>query len=139
MSTDRPMTPETKPLALRVADELMRKVQPAFTGDDEPAFQIGTEWITYAEARALAALLREAGGWRPKYFLSRDNDSHWYVVPVANAAEWEDWVAVPEDDERAWDVPAFAHPIGGAPCLVTFTAPEVEGRPLPAPPATGGA
>lgn len=122
---------ERKALALRVAKQLDQYA----SGEDFPL------WLeTPDEACALASMLREVaeGGWQPKYFLSRDNDSHWYIVPVANAAEWEDWVAIPEDDERAWDVPSFAHRIGGAPCLVTFTAPEVEGRPLPAPPAEEG-
>ncbi|MCL8382119.1 hypothetical protein [Xanthobacter aminoxidans] len=60
-----------------------------------------------------------------RFFLSTDNDSHWYLVPVAKAAEWEAWAAIPEDDERAWEAPAFAKPLGGAPGLVTFTDPEM--------------
>ena len=74
-----------------------------------------------------------------RYFLSTDNDSHWYVVPVARLSEWNAWLEISEDDERAWDVPGFARAIGGAPCLVTFTLPEIDGIPvLPAPPAEEG-
>lgn len=59
-----------------------------------------------------------------RFFLATDNDSHWYLVPVAKAAEWEAWLALPEDDERAWDAPDFAKPLGGAPGLVTFVDPQ---------------
>jgi hypothetical protein len=55
---------------------------------------------------------------------AQDNDCHWYVVPLANCAEWEAWLEIPEDDERAWDVPTFAKPVGGSPILVTFTDPQ---------------
>lgn len=91
--------------------------------------------ITVAEACTISRVLRDAAEG-PRYFLGRDNDGHWYIVPVAMAAEWEAWSAIPEDDERAWDAPEFAHRFGGAPCLVTFTTPHLEGRPLPPPPAT---
>lgn len=60
-----------------------------------------------------------------RFFLSTDNDSHWYLVPVAKAAEWEEWSAIPEDDERAWDAPDFAKPLGGALGLVTFVDPQL--------------
>lgn len=70
-----------------------------------------------------------------RFFLSTDNDSHWYFVPVDKAAEWEAWAAIPEDDERAWEAPEFATPLGGAPCLVTFAAPHLNTRPLPTHPA----
>lgn len=61
-----------------------------------------------------------------RYYLSTDNDSHWYVVPLARKDEWDAWRAIPEDDERAWDPPEFAIPVGGAPCLVTFTEPVIQ-------------
>lgn len=56
-----------------------------------------------------------------RYYLTQDNDSHWYVVPVANKAEWEAWCDIDPDDEAAWVAPAFARQVGGSPCLVTFT------------------
>lgn len=61
-----------------------------------------------------------------RYFLDQDNDCHWYVVPAASRAEWEAWRAIPSDDERAWEPPAFAMPLGGSPTLVTFTDPMIR-------------
>lgn len=60
-----------------------------------------------------------------RYYLSADNDCHWYVVPLARKAEWEAWLDIPEDDERAWEPPDFAIAVGGAPCLVTFSEPVI--------------
>lgn len=61
-----------------------------------------------------------------RFFLSQDNDSHWFVIPVARQQEWNDWLDIPEDDERAWEAPDFAKSVGGAPCLVTFSDPEIS-------------
>lgn len=61
-----------------------------------------------------------------RFILSQDNDCHWYVVPVSKQDEWEAWLEIPEDDERAWNVPDFAQPVGGSPRLVTFSDPKVE-------------
>lgn len=55
------------------------------------------------------------------YFLTQDNDCHWYVVPVARKAEWNAWREIPSDDERAWEAPDFADRIGGSPGMVHFT------------------
>lgn len=60
-----------------------------------------------------------------RYHLTTDNDCHWYVIPVARQQEWNEWLDIPSDDERAWEPPAFALSVGGAPCLVTFTNPEI--------------
>lgn len=56
-----------------------------------------------------------------RFYLAQDNDSHWYVVPEARQSEWNAWLDLDPDDEAAWDAPEFAQPVGGAPCLVTFT------------------
>lgn len=61
-----------------------------------------------------------------RYILSQDNDSHWFVVPVARQQEWDAWLEIDSDDERAWEVPDFAKAVGGAPCLVTFANPEIS-------------
>ncbi len=45
---------------------------------------------------------------KPRYFLSTDQSSHHYVVPVERRAEWDVWSDIPEDDERSWTVPSFA-------------------------------
>lgn len=63
-----------------------------------------------------------------RYFLDTDEDGHWYVVPVSRKADWEAWQDLPEDDEQTWEPPDFARQVGGAPSLVTFTDPQVEGE-----------
>lgn len=60
-----------------------------------------------------------------RYFLTTDNDSHWYVIPEAKRGEWNEWCDIPSDDERAWEPPEFARAVGGSPSLVTFTNPEI--------------
>jgi|GEM_PF-3070965 len=60
------------------------------------------------------------------YFLSQDNDSHWYVVPRSKQKEWEAWLDIPEDDEASWDVPSFAEEVGGSPELVSFSKFSIE-------------
>jgi hypothetical protein len=59
-----------------------------------------------------------------RFFLSQDNDSHWYVVPLAKRVAWDEWCDIPSDDERSWDVPEWAAPVGGSPSLITFTDPQ---------------
>lgn len=60
------------------------------------------------------------------YFLSQDNSGHWYVVPFAKRSEWAEWNDLPEDDERAWDAPDWAAPVGGSPSLVVFDEYRIE-------------
>lgn len=58
---------------------------------------------------------------KEQYFhLDRDNDSHWYVVPVDKAGDWEDWLSLGDDDPRSWDAPDWAYRIGGSPTLIHF-------------------
>jgi len=56
------------------------------------------------------------------FYLTTDNDSHWYVVPVAKRDEWDAWCEIDSDDERAWTPPAFAREVGGSPSSVEFTS-----------------
>jgi len=56
-----------------------------------------------------------------RYYLDRDNDSHWYVVPVSRKDDWEAWLGLGEDEEAGWDEPDFVARVGGSPSLVTFT------------------
>lgn len=58
-----------------------------------------------------------------EYFLGCDNSSHWYVIPARCEREWDDFVNIPEDDERSWSPPIWAIPIGGSPSLVKFKHP----------------
>ena len=60
-----------------------------------------------------------------RYRMEQDNDSHWYVIPVARQPEWNAWLEIDSDDERAWEPPEFAQQVGGSYCLVTFTNPEI--------------
>lgn len=48
-----------------------------------------------------------------KAFLSQDNSCHWYVIPSHLRAEWEEWLNIPEDDPKSWEVPVFATAIDG--------------------------
>jgi hypothetical protein len=58
-----------------------------------------------------------------RYFLSQDNSSHWYLVPVENREEWDAWCNLDEDDEAAWDAPDFARRLDGGPNGITFSDP----------------
>ena len=59
-----------------------------------------------------------------RFFLTQDNDSHWFIVPVDKRDEWDEWCEIPSNDERAWDVPDFARALGGSPSNVTFENPR---------------
>jgi hypothetical protein len=63
------------------------------------------------------------GRLQPRYFLAQDDDSHWYLVPEQNRAEWEAWRNLPSTDERTWEHPDFAKPIDG-PHTLTFADPQ---------------
>jgi len=60
-----------------------------------------------------------------RHYLARDNDLHWYVIPAGQRDEWEAFLGIDSEDERAWQVPEWATPVGGSPSLVTFTNPEI--------------
>lgn len=53
-------------------------------------------------------------------FLSTDCSGHWYIVDASKRKEWEEWTAIDEDDERAWDAPDYAIAVGGDPSNVEF-------------------
>lgn len=54
------------------------------------------------------------------YYLSQDQDGHWYIIPVEYKDEWGDFLDLDPNDEESWDVPDWAEPIGGSPSLVVF-------------------
>lgn len=56
-----------------------------------------------------------------RHFLTRDNDGHHFVVPVARRKDWYQWCEEEHDD----DPPKYAVPVGGSPELVSFIAPEI--------------
>lgn len=86
---------------------------------------IGEALAALQASPELGAMLTQAMGLGDRYFLSQDNDSHWFVIPVARQQEWDAWREIDSDDERAWTPPSFARAIGGSPSLVTFCAPEI--------------
>lgn len=60
-----------------------------------------------------------------RYFLSQDNDCHWYIIPNKNREEWREWVDnVDEDDPKSWDAPDFAKTISGGASSITFLDPS---------------
>jgi hypothetical protein len=61
-----------------------------------------------------------------RFFLSRDDSGHWYLVQADHRTEWNAWCELDEDDEAAWDTPAFARRLGGSPGRITFTDPQEE-------------
>lgn len=58
-----------------------------------------------------------------RYFLGRDESLHWYLVPLKNKKEWDEWTEISEDDERYWKVPEFAKRIDGYDSI-TFSNPK---------------
>jgi hypothetical protein len=55
-----------------------------------------------------------------KYFLDTDNDSHWHLIEAERREDWENWCELDTDDESSWNVPDFAHSLGGGPNCVEF-------------------
>jgi hypothetical protein len=55
-----------------------------------------------------------------RYFLSRDDSGHWYLVPADRRADWEPWANLDEDDEASWTPPGWARRVNGAPSQITF-------------------
>lgn len=64
----------------------------------------------------------------PRYFLARDAEAHWYLVPVIIRQQWDEWRGLDEDDEAPWTVPEGAIMLGFAPFLVEFENPTVDAR-----------
>ena len=65
-----------------------------------------------------------------KYCLRSDGDGHNYIVPVSRLKEWDEWSEIPSEDERAWDVPNYAHSLGGWPGQIHFENPTIDGKPI---------
>jgi hypothetical protein len=64
-----------------------------------------------------------------RYYLSRNNLSHCYIVPLARRSELEAWSSLGEDDEAHGDAPEWAKRVNGSPEVVTFRDPRIEGGP----------
>lgn len=59
-----------------------------------------------------------------RYLLTQDDDCHWYVIPADKQDEFDDFIY--GDDHNEW--PDWAHRVGGAPSMVTFTDVEIFGE-----------
>lgn len=53
-----------------------------------------------------------------RYFLNRDESSHWYIVEELHRSDFEDWTAREDPD-----VPYYARRLNGSPSNVTFESP----------------
>ena len=60
-----------------------------------------------------------------KYKLVSDDSGHDYVIPSDKSKEWYDFLEIPDDDPRSWDVPDWAIGIGGE---LEFENPTDSGR-----------
>lgn len=58
-----------------------------------------------------------------KYFVSKDNDCHNYLIPLENRDQWEDFLELPEDDEESWSTPSWAYGFDGE--FLSFENPEL--------------
>jgi len=145
------MTPDTKPLALRVADQLENASEGHYPGD---RFTMCVR-LTAAEARALAALLREAGGWRPIESAPKDGTVVLLYCPQGDGSPGStyrvtvgNWESDPggitehrdlegrylgQDESDGWE--GWMSWDGG---FSEDTMMPTHWRPLPAPPAAGG-
>lgn len=61
-----------------------------------------------------------------RYCLVNDESGHWYVCPAERAEEADDIFCSGDGDE----VPNWLHQVNGHPNNVTFSAPEIFGKPV---------
>lgn len=78
--------------------------------------------------------IREAVESVEEMIEARDNDSHRYQIPKSKKSEWEEFLDIPEDDERSWDVPKWADRIDGMPLTSVkhqiLSLPELKDNPV---------
>jgi hypothetical protein len=48
-----------------------------------------------------------------EYIEVTDNSFHHYVIPYDERESWYKFCAIPEDDERSWEVPEYAVRVDG--------------------------
>lgn len=72
-------------------------------------------WQIANTLREVHAILRQ------RQRIVHDHSGHDYVIPVEKLAEWDLWLTLDPEDERSWDVPAYAKPFEGS---LTF----IDGR-----------
>lgn len=54
-----------------------------------------------------------------EFCIVQDNDCHGYVIPEWKRQDWYIWLEIPENDERAWEVPSYATRIDGGHVIFT--------------------
>jgi len=59
-----------------------------------------------------------------RFFLGRDNSSHWYLISLAHHEEYIRWSSLNEDDPESWVVPDWMKRLNGSPSRITFTDPQ---------------
>lgn len=57
-----------------------------------------------------------------KYYLTTDNDGHWYIVPITKSIEFANWYTA----EEGGDPPEGVRYVNGHPSRVTFENPSIE-------------
>lgn len=60
-----------------------------------------------------------------RFFIGFDSSSHRYLVPFDQRKAWEEWCALDEDDEEAWEVPDHIDAIRIDGAFVHFCCPTV--------------
>lgn len=60
------------------------------------------------------------------YFLSQDNDCHYYLVPADKREAWNAWRELDGVDERSWMVPEYAIRVNGSPAQIEFLLTDAQ-------------
>lgn len=63
-----------------------------------------------------------------KFYLSRDDDGHWFVVPVNSSNQWTHYlenIIYSEKPDYSIPLPKGVMKVGGAPSLVQFENPII--------------
>jgi hypothetical protein len=63
-------------------------------------------------------------GNEERFYFSRDNSGHWYLVPVSGREAFERWANLDEDDEKGWDPPEWVRRLNGSLSRITFCDPQ---------------
>ena len=58
-----------------------------------------------------------------RYCIAHDNSGHEFYIPVDKRDDWDEWLCLPDDDERGWNPPDYARYVDG---IFTFTDPKCE-------------
>lgn len=59
-----------------------------------------------------------------EYFLDRDNEGHWYIIPSDKEKEWNKWFS--SEDYNDGIIPNYVIEVGGSHTLVRFKCPRIN-------------